>query len=82
MLETIKPGDARRAFEILIDDTAKMVGLLNTVIGQIMAICIQAHLGGDLYSLGAKVIEVEEAPDSQEISIPYFIEIANGSDAL
>jgi hypothetical protein len=81
MLETIKPGDARGAFETLIDDTTKMVGLLNTVTGQIMAICIKAHLGSDLYSLGARVIEVEGAPESQEVSIPYFIEIVDEGDA-
>lgn len=80
MLEAIKPGDARGAFGILIDDTVKMVGLLNTVIGEIMAICIEAHLGGDFYSLCAKVIEVEGAPNSQEISIPYFIEINSDRD--
>ena len=81
MLETIKPGDALGAFETLINDTTKMVDRLSTVIGAIMVTCIQAHLGGDLYSLGATVIEVEGVPDSQEVSIPYFIEIAGESDA-
>ena len=81
MLETIKPGDHQGAFETLIADTSKMVNLLNTVIGEIMVTCIQTHFGGDLYSLGAKEIEIEGASDSQEISIPYFIEIVAEHDA-
>lgn len=81
MLETIRPGDAPGAFETLHGDTVKMVRLLGTVLGQIMALCIKTHLGGDLYSLGAKVIEVEGAPDSQEVSIPYFIEITDEGNA-
>lgn len=77
MLEAIKPGDAKGAFELLIGDTTRMVDKINAVIGAIMMICIETHLGGNLYSLGAKVIEVEGAPDSQEIAIPYFIEIVD-----
>lgn len=81
MLETIKPGDAKGAFELLINDTTRMVDKINTVIGAIMKVCIEKHLGGSLYSLGAKAIEVEGAPDSQEIAIPYFIEISDAPRA-
>ncbi|MEJ2794602.1 hypothetical protein WAE56_14400 [Iodobacter sp. LRB] len=74
MLETIMVGDAEGALRRLIDDTSKMVSLINIVIGEIIEICINTHLGGTLYSLGAQVIEIE-APSSQDVSIPYFIEI-------
>ncbi len=81
MLEAIKPGDAKAAFELLIADSTRIVDQVNTVIGAIMMICIERHLGGDFYSLGAKVIEVEGASNSQEIAIPYFIEIVDESHA-
>lgn len=81
MLEDIKPGDHPRAFEMLVEETTKAVGRINEVIGATMAICFETYLGGDLYSLGAKVVEIEGAPDSQAVSIPYFIEVAESNDA-
>ena len=81
MLEAIKPGDHQRAFEMLVDETTKAVARINTVIGAAMAICFKTYLGDDLYALGAKVIDIEGAPDSQTVSIPYFVEIAEGNDA-
>lgn len=81
MLEAIKPGDGRGAFEMLIDETTKAVAQIGEVIGATMTICFKTYLGGDLYALGAKVIEIEGAPDSQAVSIPYFVEIAETNDA-
>ena len=81
MLESIKPGDHQAAFEMLVDETTKAVAWINTVIGATMAICFKTYIGGDLYAIGAKIIEIEGAPDSQNVSIPYFIEIVEQSDA-
>ena len=81
MLESIKPGNHQAAFEMLIDETAKAVALINTVIGAMMTICFKTYMGGDLYAMGAKIIEIEGAPDSQDVSIPYFIEIVEQHDA-
>lgn len=75
MLEAIRPGDHRAAFEALIDQTSQAVGNINTVIGALMAICISTYIGGNLYDLGAEVIDVEGAPESQVVRIPFFIEI-------
>jgi len=75
MLESINPTDHRAAFEMLIAQTSEIVSHIDTVISQIMAICFKAYLGRDLYALGAKIMEIEGAPDSQEVAIPYFIEI-------
>jgi len=80
MLEGIKPADARRAFEMLVDDTARMVGRLNIIIGQILAISFRTHLGGDLEELGARLVNIEGAPNSQAVSIPYFVEINGDVD--
>ena len=80
MLEAIMPGDAKGAFELLISDTTRMVDKINTVIGAIMMICFKKYVGEDLYSLGAKLIEIEGAPNSQGIVIPYFIELVEGND--
>lgn len=81
MLEDIKPGDHQRAFEMLVEETSKAVGRINEVIGATMTTCFKTYLGGDLYALGAKVIEIQGAPDSQSVSIPYFIEVAEHNDA-
>lgn len=75
MLEAIWPGDHRGAFEALIQQTAEAVGYINIVIGALMAICISKYVGGNLYDLGAEIIEVEGAPESQVVRIPFFVEI-------
>lgn len=80
MLEDIKPGDHQRAFEMLVEETARAVARINEIIAASMTICFKTHLGGNLYALGAREIEIEGAPDSQTVSIPYFIEIAEGND--
>lgn len=81
MLEDIKPGDHQRAFEMLVDETTSAVARINEVIAATMMICVKTYLGGDLYALGARVIEIEGAPDSQTVSIPYFIEVTDSNDA-
>jgi hypothetical protein len=81
MLEDIRPGDHQRAFEMLVEETSKAVGRVNEVIGATMIICFRTYLGGDLYALGAKVIEIQGAPDSQSVSIPFFVEIPEHDDA-
>ena len=75
MLESVKADDPKGAFEVLISETTKAVTWINTVVASLMAICFKTHLGGGMYAAGAKVVEIEGAPDSQQISIPYFIEI-------
>jgi hypothetical protein len=80
MLEDIKPGDHQRAFEMLIDETTKAVARINEVIGATMTVCFKTYLGGNLYALGAKVIDIQGAPDSQSVAIPYFIEIVEDND--
>ena len=81
MLESITPGDPTKAFEALFRETAQAIGWINAVVGAVMSTCLEAHVGGGLYSLGAKVVEIEGAPNSQVVSIPYFIEILEESDA-
>jgi hypothetical protein len=80
MLESIKPGDHQEAFGILIRDTSQAVSQIDTIIGAIIAICFETHIGPDLYAMGAKIIEIEGAPDSQKVGIPYFIEIVDDND--
>jgi hypothetical protein len=80
MLESIKPSDHQAAFELLIDETTEAVARINIVIGATMAICFKTYIGEDLYAMGAKLVEIEGAPDSQDVSIPYFIEIVEQND--
>jgi len=75
MLEGINAQDHEAGFGTLIEDTANTVDSLNIVIGSIMATCFKTHLG-DLYA-GATFVEVEGVPESQEVRIPFFVEIAN-----
>jgi hypothetical protein len=81
MLESIKPGAHQEGYEVLLQETLLAVNHMQTVIGAIMDICFQKHLGGNLYTLGAKMIEIEGAPDSPAVKIPYFIEIHDDEDA-
>ena len=74
MLETIKPGDAKGAYEVLIADTARLVGQINLVIAKIMVTCIEAHLHSTIYQLGARRIDVDGAQDHGQVSIPYFVQ--------
>ena len=78
MLDAINSNDHKAAFGQLIDETSKAVSEIGDVTAQIIAICFESHLGGNFYSLGAKVIEVQGAPESQKVAIPYFIEIESG----
>lgn len=80
MLESITPGDPAKAFDALFRETAQAIGWIYTVIGALMSTCLEAHVGGDLYALGAQIVEIEGAPNSQVIAIPYFIEIPEESD--
>lgn len=81
MLENIKPGAHEEAYEVLLQETLLAVNHMQTVIGTIMDICFQKHFGGNLYSLGAKTVEIEGVSDSQTVKIPYFIEIHNDKDS-
>ena len=81
MLESICRGDPAKAFSMLIKETSQAIGWINTVTGAVMSACLKAHVGGDLYSLGAKVVEIDGAPYSQAVAIPYFIEVPGESDA-
>jgi hypothetical protein len=75
MLEVINPGDHKKAFEMLVDETAKVVGHFNIVIGAMMVTCLTTYMGIDARALEANVIEVTNAPDVAGVSIPYFVEI-------
>lgn len=77
MLEGIRAGDPEAAFSALIRETSDAVGLITEVAGGIMDVCISRNLRKTLYELGADIIEVEGIPDSQGVSIPFFIEISN-----
>lgn len=78
MLDAINPKDHKAAFGQMIDETSRAVSQIADVTGQIMGLCFSRHIGGNFYDLGANVIEVSGAPDSQTVAIPYFIEIQGG----
>lgn len=75
LMESINPDDHSCALETLIDETARVLGWFNVVIAACLSTCLQLHIGGDLYELGARDIEVEGAPDWKSVTIPYFVEI-------
>lgn len=75
MLEAIVTGDPQKAFSDLISETSRAVEWVNIVIGALMVACLEQNLGGNLYALDARTIDIEGAPSSQVVSIPYFIEI-------
>lgn len=75
MMEAIRPGDHQAAFRAMIDETSDVLNHTNEVIGGLMLVCFRRYLGENLYSLGAKVVEVEGVPNAQKVAIPYFVEI-------
>lgn len=75
MLEAIRPGDHRGALGALMEQTALVASHINIVSGSLMHICISDYIGDNFTDLGAECIEVEGAPQSQIVRIPFFIEI-------
>ena len=80
MLEAICPGDHEAAYQSLVTETTKLVGMIGLVAAGLMVVCVQLHIGSSLYDLEAKVLKVDGVPETYPIKIPYFIEIqeANG----
>lgn len=75
MLESIFPADHAKAFSMLVSETSRAAGWINAIIGGLMVTCLQRNFGGNLYSLGAQVIELDGAPSSQSVAIPFFVEV-------
>ena len=42
--------------------------------------CLKMHVGEDPEKVGARIIEVEGAPNLDRVTIPYFIEITEGRE--
>lgn len=82
LMESIDPADHSRSVGTLIDETTDAIGWLNEAIAGIFTTCFRRHIGGNIYELGAKPLDIEGAPDWKSVAIPYFVEIAEaGGDA-
>jgi hypothetical protein len=77
LMESINPLDHSKSVAALLDETSAAIAWLNEVIGACLSTCIELHVGGNLYSLGARIVDIEGAPDWKNISLPFFIEIAD-----
>ena len=77
MFEAICPSDPSKAFGMLISETSRTVGWINIITGKLTMKCLERNLGGNLYSLGARIIELDGAPSPQSVSIPYFVEVSS-----
>jgi hypothetical protein len=82
LMENINPVDHAKSIAALIDETSAAIGWLNEVISACLLTCLRLHVGGDLYSLGADIVEVNGAPDWKSVQIPFFIEGAEKSTTL
>jgi hypothetical protein len=58
-------------------ETSAAIAWLKEVIGACLSTCLELHVGGNLYSLGARTVEIDGAPNWKDISLPFFIEIAD-----
>lgn len=74
LMESISPGDHVKAYELLIVETSKVIKWINEFIGGCVSTSLKLHVGGDLYVLGAKEIQIEGAEDWKSVTIPYFVE--------
>ena len=75
LMESIDSADHTKSVAALIDQTSMAIGWLNEVTGACLLTCLELHVGGNLYSLGARVVNLDGVPDSQQVTIPFFIEI-------
>lgn len=80
MLEAIQPGEHKTAFAALIAQTSRAVGQINTVIGGLMIVCFQKHIGSSFYDLQSQLVEVDGVPESQKVAIPFFVEVPDEAD--
>jgi len=76
MMECIQRDDPQKALNMLITETSRAIGWINLGTGALMAACFKEHIGGSLYALGAKIVTIDGAPNSQLVRIPYFIEVS------
>lgn len=77
MLEAIDPADHDRAFKALVKESGQVIGWFNEVIAACLMTCLGRYIGDNLQALGAQVIEIANAPKFEDVSIPYFVTIAN-----
>jgi hypothetical protein len=75
MLEGILPGDPAKAFGVMVSETQEVLGLFNQVISACMFTVFKEHIGSDLRALGAVSIEIVGAPATEEVAVPYFIQV-------
>jgi hypothetical protein len=77
LMENISPSDHTKSIAALLDETSAAIAWLNEVIGACLLTCLELHVGGNLYSLGAQAVEIDGAPDWKNIPLPFFIEITD-----
>lgn len=75
MLECIEPGEHEKAFKALVNEASMVGNLVGTVAKNLIAFCARKHLRGEDGSIGATDVQVQSAPDSSAVTIPFFINI-------
>jgi hypothetical protein len=75
MLERVTPGDLAKAISMLVTETMRATGWANEIMGGLMAVCIGRHLAVGPDTLSAEVVSIENAPPSDAVRIPFFVEL-------
>jgi hypothetical protein len=63
--------------EQLCVETTRVHSAFLTVIAALMALAVKRHLGQTLEELGATEVEISPRLNSEQISIPFFVELAD-----
>jgi hypothetical protein len=78
LLESINPNDHHLSLKVLMDETADVIDWFSIVIAACISTCLKMYVGEDPEKVGADIIKVENMPNLDSVTIPYFIEITEG----
>lgn len=81
MLEPIAAGELAKAIGMLITETMRAADWASEIMGSLMAVCITRHIAKDPASLIGEVVDLEDAPTSDAVRIPFFVELKPPMDS-
>jgi hypothetical protein len=76
LLHEINPKDHQAAMEQLRVETTQVHSAFHNAIAALVAVAVKRHLRKTLEELGATEVEISPLLDSEQISIPFFVNVA------
>jgi hypothetical protein len=76
MLERIAPGDPSKAVNLLIAETMQAANWASELIGGLMFVCLKKYFSKEQGLPAEEVMTIEDAPPSNAVRIPFFVELS------